>query len=168
MTTIPRWAPLDIAQEWAGNTAIIVLTTNIPCHLWMYWTTKQPWVHRKQRIVRGLAVPWDAYWCFAVWHENEQEEAGDTYIHTFIKPGWQYCQTRWFCFRGTVEGEVSPSDSPIFSKHYTGRWTFTFIEPWTWLGDQPPEWSLVHTEPWTWLGDDQPSFAFIHFERWSS
>ncbi len=168
MVTVPRWAPIDIVQEWAGNTATIVLTTNTPCHLSMYWTTKQPWVHRKERIVRGLTVPWDAYWCFAAWTENEQEEPGDTLAHTFVKPGWQYCETRWFCFRGTVEGVLSPSDSPIFSKHYDKRWTWGFLEPWTWLGDLPPDFTLFLKEYWTWHGDAQPGWSIIHTEYWTS
>ncbi|NVM23701.1 MAG: hypothetical protein HWN68_18225 [Desulfobacterales bacterium] len=168
MTIIPRWAPLDIQQTWDANTATIVLTTNVPCHLWLYYTTKQPWVHRQTRIVRGLTVPWDAYWCFVIWQKNEQLEPDDTLTHTFIKPDWKYCETRWFCFRGTVEGQLSPSDSPIFSKHYDGKYLKAFIEPWTWLGVEPPEFTLHFTEPWTWLGVDPPEFTLHFNELWSS
>ncbi len=166
MRTIPRWAPLDIQQTWDANEATIVLTTNVPCHLWMYWTNKQPWVHRRSRIVRGLAVPWAAYWCFVVWEMNEQQEEGDTLIHTFIKPDWKYCETRWFAFHGTISGETSPSDSPIFSKHYSGEYLKVLTEPWTWLGDAQPDWQLLFTEPWTWLGDEQPQFELLFTEEW--
>jgi len=167
MVTIPRWAPIDIEQSWDANEATIVLTTNVPCHLSMFWTTKQPWVHRQARIVRGLAVPWDAYWCFAVWTENEQEEEGDTLVHTFIKPDWKYCETRWFCFRGTIEGELSPSDSAIFSKHYDGKYLKAITELWTWLGDAVPDLTLTLDEPWTWLGDEQPDWTQVIEELWS-
>ncbi|MBA7581610.1 hypothetical protein ES708_23516 [subsurface metagenome] len=167
MVGIPRWAPIDIEQTWDGNEVTIVLTTDVPCHLWLFWTTSQPWVHRKTRNRRGLSVPWDAYWCFAAWHEIEQEEEGDTYIHTYILPDWQYCETRWFCFRGTVEGELSPSDSPIFSKHFDGRYKKGIIELWTWKGIDIPELTFVHVELWTWLEDDQPSWSRVANEEWS-
>ncbi|MBA7589986.1 hypothetical protein ES708_32085 [subsurface metagenome] len=56
-------------------------------------------------------------WCFVNWKENEQEEPGDTLVHTFIKPDWPVCQTRWFYFLGTKQAEESPSASPIFHLH---------------------------------------------------
>ena len=167
MVPLARWAPLDIEITWDANEATIVLTTNVPCHLFMHWTIKQPWVHPTTRTVRGLSVPWSAYWCFVVWHENEQEEAGDTYIHTFIKPDWIYCVTRWFYFHGTIEGETSPSESPIFSHHYTGDWYKVFIELWSWHGEAEPEWDLLFTEEWTWLGEGPPSWALLFMEEWS-
>lgn len=132
----------------------------------MFWTTKQPWVHRKERIVRGLAVPWDAYWCFVLWEENEHQEPGDTLEHTFIKPDWKYCQTRWFCFRGTIEGELSPSDSPIFSKHYDGKYYKVLTELWTWGGEAPPDWTLHDVELWTWLGGPPPGWQLLFTESW--
>jgi hypothetical protein len=57
--------------------------------------------------------------CFVVYKDIEQEEAGDTYTHTFIQDPWPYCETRWFYFWGTVSGELSPSVSAIFEKHRT-------------------------------------------------
>ncbi|MBA7571995.1 hypothetical protein ES708_13769 [subsurface metagenome] len=115
---VPRWFPLSINQELVVGGYTIVLTTDVPCHLWLFWTDKVPWVHRTSTIERGLAVPWHSYWCFVVWHLIAQDEPGDTTTHTFQWPGWVNCQTKYFRFHGDIAGKTSPSDSPIFRKHY--------------------------------------------------
>lgn len=58
------------------------------------------------------------YFCFTAYTDNEQEEAGDTTIHTFIKHNWPHCQTRYFYFIGTRFGLPSPSTTPVFEKHF--------------------------------------------------
>lgn len=118
MTPTLRWAPLTISQLHITGGFIITLTTDIPCHLYLYWTDKIPWLHRVGKIQRGLAIPWDQYWCYVAWTAINQQEPGDTLIHTYIWKGWQECNTRYFRFRGTIAGTDSPSDSPIFHKHY--------------------------------------------------
>ncbi len=120
MSKIPteHWYPLTIDQTTIPGGFTIVLTTDVPCHLWLFWTYEAPWVHAKSRIERGLAVPWDAYWCFVSWHIIDQDEPGDTTLHTFQWLGWVTCQTKYFRFHGDIAGKTSPSDSPIFHKHY--------------------------------------------------
>ncbi|MBA7637555.1 hypothetical protein ES703_45200 [subsurface metagenome] len=129
-----RWYPLTIQQTTTADGFIVVLTTDVPCHLWLYWTFKVPWTHRTSAVHRGLNVPWDAYWCFVAWQKIEQDEDGDTTTHTFNWTGWEVCQTRYFRFHGTVDGQDSPSDTAILHKHYT----YT-----------PPPWTLLRSEPWT-------------------
>lgn len=114
-----KWFPLSLSSVPVAGGFDITLVTDVPSHLYLYWTDKEPWVHRRASVQRGLAVPWHSYWCFVVWHIIEQEEAGDTTTHTFIWRGWQVCQTKWFRFHGTIAGQPSPSDSPIFHLHYT-------------------------------------------------
>lgn len=120
-----RWALLNIEQQIILGGYKIVLTTDRPCHLWLYWSNHPPWVHREATTRRGLTLPWDAYWCYVAWHKIEQQEPGDTLIHTFTWGEWQSCQTKYFRFHGTIGGVESPSDSPIFSKHYPFLTTFT-------------------------------------------
>jgi len=122
---VDRWYPLTISQTLIAGGFTIVLTTDKPCHLWLYWTDSVPWVHRTSTIERGLAVPWDAYWCFVAWHMIPQDEPGDTTTHTFTWLGWMNCQTKYFRFHGTIGLVNSPSDSPIFHKHYL--WTAPII-----------------------------------------
>lgn len=79
----------------------------------------------------------DKYFCFDVYEDNEQEEAGDTITHTFIKPDWPVCQTRFFYFHGRIDGEPSPSTTAIFKQHHAEppvppvefMYTFNSIEP---------------------------------------
>lgn len=114
-----RWFLYDLQQEDVDGGFIITLTTNTPCHLWLYWSDKEPWVHRKGVTERGLTMPWASYWCFVAWQKIEQTEPGDTTTHTFTWLGWVTCQTRYLRFHGTIDGLDSPSDSPIFIKHYS-------------------------------------------------
>ncbi|MBA7637424.1 hypothetical protein ES703_45068 [subsurface metagenome] len=116
--SISNWAVPAIDLEDLLDGVIIKVTTDIPCHLYMRWTTTKPEVHNIQVYRRGLAIRLDKRFCFVTWHENEQEEEGDTYIHTFTKKGWPSCETRWFYFVGTVAQEQQPSTSPIFSYHF--------------------------------------------------
>jgi len=97
----------------------ITLVTNVPCHLWMYWTLIPPRKHRIPRLRRGVQFSDILQYCFVAWHKNEQSEPGDTVIHTFVKAPWPVCQTRYFIFRGNVDDQLSPSISAIFTKHRT-------------------------------------------------
>ncbi len=112
-----NFAVIDIAYLYFDNCVRILITTNTPCHLTLYYTDKKPGRHETSRTDRGLTLPWGAYFCFVAWQEGEQTEPGDTLIHTFEICDWYICQTKWFAFRGTVAGELSPSVSPIFKHH---------------------------------------------------
>lgn len=112
-----NFALLTITYTRLGLGLRVHIATTRICHLTLYWTDKEPWRHHTTRLVRGLLVPWGTYFCFVAWHAVEQNEAGDTFTHTFDLPAWLYCQTRWFTFRGTVGPNISPSGTPIFEKH---------------------------------------------------
>ncbi|MBA7570585.1 hypothetical protein ES708_12338 [subsurface metagenome] len=123
MTTaleLQHFAVLTIAYFNLASSIFIVTTSNNPCHLTLYYTDKEPIRHATSRIVRGLSLPWGAYWCFVAWKEVEQQEAGDTLFHTFEVPAWSYCQTKWLCFRGTVASILSPSVSALLKHHHPG------------------------------------------------
>lgn len=95
----------------------LVVTTNVPCHLYAAYTLEKPLKHYLTRTRRGLPLLDDTRWCFINWTQNEQLEEGDTIIHTFTKEPWAVCETRYFVFRGKVDGEWVPSASPIFTIH---------------------------------------------------
>lgn len=116
-----------MATRWFGKTFNanitptgydVLLTTDVPCHLWLYYTFQEPWVHRSQAIKRGLSIPWHSYWCYVAWQKIEQDEAGDTTSHTFNFSPLYNCLNVWFRFAGTIATIWSPSDSPIFYRHY--------------------------------------------------
>ncbi len=117
---LQHFAVLSLSYSHTATSAVITCVTNNPCHLTCYYTDKEPVRHSTSRVLRGLALPWGAYWCFVAWRSTEQIEPGDTLSHSFEIPDWSYCQTKWFCFKGTVAGAPSPSASALFKHHHPG------------------------------------------------
>ena len=120
MSNLEHFAIMDIGYAYHPSSITISLPTNNPCHLTCYYTHIPPRKHHTTRIVRGLTVPWGVYFCFVAWKAVEQTEAGDTLTHTFEIPDWSYCQIKYFTFRGTISGKISPSVGPLFIKHHSG------------------------------------------------
>ncbi|MBA7663057.1 hypothetical protein ES703_71095 [subsurface metagenome] len=114
---ISNWAPYQLTYTPITDGYKIFFTTDNPCHLFMRWTLVPPQQHKIPRLRRGVYLFDDKRFCFVAWHENEQQEPGDTYVHSFIKTAWPVCQTRYFYFVGTRAAEQQPSTSPIFTKH---------------------------------------------------
>lgn len=146
---------------------IVTCYTNNPCHLFFRYTTTRPQKHVLPRMVRGAQVGTYIDQCFVVFKDNEQEEAGDTFTHTFIKEPWPFCETRWFYFWGMVDGNVSPSASAIFQKHQDAvtlpEMVLIILEPWT---EILPEFALILLEPWT-VSALPPDFEPIIIEPWT-
>jgi len=163
---ISNWALQKLEQKQLTDGYLFVAHTNIPCHLFMRWTTVEPEVHSIPVLRRGLALRTDKRFCFVVWEENEQQEDGDTLSHTFEKRDWPVCQTRWFYFVGTKQGEQQPSTGPIQKKHFTRIGDLLlFYEPWSEDGPPPPpEWTLIFEEPWS---EAEPPPMLLFREEWS-
>lgn len=113
-----HWALLDLEYSYLDDGFQLVAYTDVPCHLFCRMTTKPPLKHSKPTWRRGLALMGDIRFCFVVYEDNEQNEAGDTYIHTWNKAAWPVCETRWFYFVGNIAGVGSVSESPIFEFHF--------------------------------------------------
>lgn len=107
----------DVRADQVGQGANITVTTDIQCHLYMRWTMQPPRTHKDPLYRRGAWFPEKVRFCFVEYEDNEQEEAGDTLIHTFIKTPWPYCQCRYFYFWGKVGETVCKSDTPCFQLH---------------------------------------------------
>lgn len=157
-----HWALKDILQQITMQGFLFIITTFEPCHLFMRYTTVEPQEHAIPRTLRGLPLMIDKRYCFVAYKENEQEEEGDTLIHTFIKEPWPACQTRWFHFVGRMSGIETPSTSAIFKKHrpegllfyepYTVEdWAPTYLwkEEYT-IEPYPPEAVKIFTEEYSW------------------
>ena len=117
MTT--RWAPLSLEELWVGDVAGIRITTSRAAHLTLRYTYKEPvkTLHPKQK--RGAFWYYDNKLCFVEWAECEQDEPGDTFIHTFSCPIFPFCVKVWYIFVGTIGGAPSPSNTAIFEAHMT-------------------------------------------------
>lgn len=121
-----KWAVMGVVTDYVDDNLRVKAYTDVPCHLTLYYTFKQPWTHREIASRRGLSAPWETYWCYVSWIQVEQEEEGDSETHTFLIPGLVTCQWIWYRFRGTIDGKNSPSDSPIFAKHIVTPITQSF------------------------------------------
>lgn len=99
------------STEETGNTVIV--TTDIPSHLWLRWTTIPPRIHKKPVLRRGMWLNDDVRFCFDVYNDLEQQEEGDTLIHTFVMSPCVSFRQFWYYLWGYVSGELSPSTSSI-------------------------------------------------------
>lgn len=132
-----HWALKDYEISQTADGLIIVATTWQLCHLWLRWSLIVPKEHIIPSYLRGIFLHADKYFCFDAYHDNEQEEDGDTLEHTFIKEPWPGCETRYFYFHGVIDGKSSPSTTAIFSKHREVG--FIFREEYT-LDEWLPAW----------------------------
>ena len=107
----------DLTREQIIGGYKFTAISDIPCHLFFRWTTVKPQKHTIPVYKRGLFLHGDTYFCFVTMEDNEQEEAGDTLIHTFIKLNWQKCQTRWWYFWGTINSVPCRSTTGLFEYH---------------------------------------------------
>lgn len=115
-----NWIPTFLTVDVPPVGVTLTVTTDIPCHLFMRWTNQLPRKHPVSEYRRGMLVRFGTYFCFVVWEENEQIQVGDTYVHTFQKPDWAVCETRYFYFVGTKQDEEMPSATPVFYYHNEG------------------------------------------------
>jgi len=113
-----HWALLDLQYEYLDDGFKLTATTDVPCHLFCRMTKTPPRKHVLPAFRRGIYLQGDIRFCFVVYEDNEQEEAGDTLTHTFLKPGWPICETRWFYFVGSQNGTTSVSETAIFKFHF--------------------------------------------------
>lgn len=114
-----HFAILSIEYATTATGIKIITTTNTPCHAFCYRTAEEPQKHLIPILSRGVELHTQLQYCFVAWHENEQEEAGDTTEHTFIIEPWPVCETRWLTFRAKIAGLWAASVSPIFKRHRT-------------------------------------------------
>ena len=110
----------DITFEPTLAGVLITAVTDVPSHLWVRLSSKHPWIHKKTSLIRGLPLKEDLRFCFTVYEDNEQQEPGDTFTHTWVKPDWPECTTKWLYLWGSVAGETCVSTSPLFKYHNTG------------------------------------------------
>lgn len=166
---IYKHMPLELEQIPIAGGFKIIYRTNVPCHLWMRWTTTPPVKHIIPVMLRGVEIYSDIRQCFVAYHDNEQIEPGDTLTHTFIKTEWAVCETRYFIFYGLTANQEVKSTSPIFTKHrkYVFLTELIFLEPWSEVGVGPPEMELIFLEPWTHYTPPPPPMDRKFFEPWT-
>ena len=103
----------------------IVITTDIPCHLWLWLTDQTPTKRRLTRRVRGVVIPCGHTWRLKAKWNFEQEELGDTTVHTFYIENFPQNEFLWYTLEGFIANKASVSSGPLlylrapFSKRIT-------------------------------------------------
>lgn len=115
-----RWSLRLLQAQQVPDGYHFVATTDVPCHLFLRWTYWVPRTHKDPIVRRGVTFFEQVRFCLVSYHDNEQEEAGDTLAHTFEKQDWPLDKNRYFMFWATIGGEPSPSESPLFERTFTG------------------------------------------------
>lgn len=153
-----RWLISNYSQTWLDGTCQIEFDTDRDVHVWLRWTETPPLMHLQSLVRRGLGMMKDPYYCFVVYQDIEQQEAGDTTHHTFTWPSWYDCLWRWFYFWATQARVRTPTQWGIFKKHYTapevvtllayGNGTYTQIP---FPLDTSVHWKQVRSQDTTWI-----------------
>lgn len=141
----------------------ITAYTDVPCHLWMRWSNNPPQLHDMPVLRRGLFMHGDRYFCFTAYRDNEQEELGDTTVHTFIKRNWDVCESRWFYFYGRVSADWCKSTTPPFYLHFNiVHQVYPDTPSNRTLAKADPNWTTCHDAPsGTILTNYTPPYALI-------
>lgn len=109
------WTITHFSQTWTGQGLYIQVTTDVPCTLYLLWTTITPRLHLRSLNKRGLGMMDDPYYCFVEWNRVEQWIKGDATHHSFFLGDWKPGEYRWYIFVATFAGQFSQSTSPIFA-----------------------------------------------------
>ncbi|GAH88622.1 unnamed protein product [marine sediment metagenome] len=113
-----HFAVMDLQYSYLDDGYTLVATTDVPCHLYCRMTEQPPHQHTLPSSRRGTRFTGDVRFCFTIFEDNDQVEAGDTLTHTFIKDKWEVCHDRWFYFVGTIGGVTVVSETCIFKFHF--------------------------------------------------
>jgi len=88
--------------------------------MWIRLSLRPPWVHKQPEMRRGMQFATDVRFCFTTFEDNEQFESGDTLTHTWYKPDWPVCTTKWLYLWGQIAGQACVSTTPPFKYHNDG------------------------------------------------
>jgi len=119
MSPLQYWLITAIEQAYISGGFQITIDTDVACHCWLRYTDIKPQIHFEPKRRRGIQIYTDYRFCFVAYHDLEQDEAGDTYHHTFTWTGWEVCNFKYFYFWATSWGEPMISTTCTFYKHYT-------------------------------------------------
>ncbi len=161
-----HWALLDLKYYFMVDGFKLIATTDMPCHLYCRMTTTPPRKHVLPSPRRGIYLQGDIRFCFVVYEDNEQDEAGDSITHTWYKTSWPVCETRYFYFVGTQGGTPSVSETAIFKLHFTGMPPPVYLYPNGRGDEQNIHWTFCG-EHWQCVCDLSLESPGVHKRVWS-
>lgn len=123
-----RWYVADYDHTWVYNTLQVTVTTDVPCHLNLQYTSQPSRMHMKWDTDSGYRWMWNPYYCFVEYTPVDQTEPGDTLTHTFVIPAWNLMETKWWIFTGTMFGAPAVSVSCIFRAIFDHLFVYLTID----------------------------------------
>lgn len=121
MTPPPALAPpalhflvLDFTITCGSMEFTFVCTTDTAVRLTLHLTTEKPIIRRIPYVKRGADFTMSSVTCFVETVTIDQDEAGDTFAHTFTVPIAGYGIPYYWYLTGTHSGQPSNSISQIF------------------------------------------------------
>jgi len=127
------------------STVTVNMTTSTAQHLWLLWTTKEPFIRPRPFRNQESTRPHQNNFSLQIMGDVEQQEPGNTTQHTFVLP-WPYTATRLFFYsinQGT--GKIKASRSPIFAYDISPQ--ILFEETWSISGKPDLPWLHPGTPP---------------------
>jgi hypothetical protein len=122
--------------------------TDVACHLWLHLTDQDYIIRRIPYTKRGAAVELSSVTCFVETLLIEQDEAGDTYEHTFTVPLIAYGRVHSWYLSGTQGGVAMTSVSQIFSAQCPAPPVYMDLPATTarghWIGPWSANYTTVH------------------------
>lgn len=117
---------------------LVHMTTHTPQHLWLLWTTKEPYIRPRPFRGQQSERPHQNNFSLEIQGDVEQQEAGRTTEHTFELP-FPYTSTRIFFYSINMgESGLKATRSPIFAYDIVPRILFT--ETWSVTGKPDLPW----------------------------
>lgn len=115
------WYLKSQTKEWVGNTLHLAIETDVECHLWCFLTTSYPYRRDRWVIFRSVPRRHRVHMMFNLRQAIEQNEPGETLVHTFDVPDWRHCRVRYWYYAGKRKALISWSTSCIFWAHYAEK-----------------------------------------------
>lgn len=116
MVSTTNWTLTDLYHTFLDDVLYVHAITDVPVHLELCATKKKPDEHKHRTQKRGMDWYVDIKYCFVEYTCYDQKEAGDTLHHNWELADWPVSSFRWYIMRGTMAGQPSPSNTPIFRR----------------------------------------------------
>lgn len=118
-----RWLLTSLLDTWELPNLTTTTTSDIPNHLYLWWSDTPPLKSPKIALRRGAWCKIGELWWKWPMNQIDQQEPGITTTHTHFWPSWTLGQTRYGFFFPSLDPKALHSVSPYFT------WTAPEVPP---------------------------------------
>lgn len=106
---------LDLAVLFGSPDSLLAMQTDVPCRAAAMFSDSPPQALPRYAKVRGMFIKKGTSWSIPARAWHWQNEAGDTYTHTWNIGNWPIGAALWYYFDATQEGAATVSKSILFN-----------------------------------------------------